>query len=305
MNTRRLEAFLAIVRSGSFAAASEQLNMTQSAISLRIRELESDLGVALFDRSRRRAVLTAEGRSLVLHATAVTAAVNDMKFALGSEAAVSGTVRLGVTELVAVTWLPALVDALRTRLPKIQLQLEVGLANHVVERTEAGEIDIALTPGSHFGTELDSVSLGEVKFHWVAAPSLLKDGWDWDLSSPQSPAVLLFAENSFINSVADAWFRKNQIAPRRIDTCNSMNVLAALTAAGLGISLLPTFCYEGELANGTLAIIDREAAIDGRFFAVFRRHSLTATARMVAAISQEVSTFPKVALAAAPTVEQN
>ncbi|MEM5709725.1 LysR family transcriptional regulator, partial [Elizabethkingia meningoseptica] len=56
-----MEALLAIARLGSFQAAAEHMNVTQPTISLRIRELESALGVRLFEREGRRAVLTAEG----------------------------------------------------------------------------------------------------------------------------------------------------------------------------------------------------------------------------------------------------
>ena len=292
MNTKRLETFLAIVRCGSFVVASEQLAMTQAAVSQRIRELETELGFPVFDRTRRQAVLTPAGRSLIPYAEAVLSAVNDLRFALGSDARVSGTVRLGVTELVAVTWLPKLVDALQTRFPDLHLYLEVGLANGVVERTLSGEIDVALTPGTHFHADLEAVSLGTIEFQWMASRSLLAAGWDWDLAGPTAPPVLLLAVNSFVNSVADAWFRSRQISPRRIDTCNSMNVLAALTTAGLGVSLLPTFCYAAELAAGTLCRVDPGSCIKGTFFAVHRRNTLTATARIVAAISKEVSTFP-------------
>ena len=293
MNTRRLEAFLAIVRCGSFAAASQQLNMTQSAISLRIRELEQELGVRVFDRSRRKAALTAEGRRLIPFATNVTKAVNEMKFALESPAALSGRVRLGVTELVAVTWLPALVDELRLRFPKLELALEVGLANNVVRRTELGEIDVALTPGREFPRDLESIHLGDVEFHWMASPSLLPPDWDWDLSSPASPAVLLLAEDSFVNTIANAWFREREISPHRIDTCTSMNVLAALTASGLGISLLPSLSYTNELKKRIFRLVDPDAAISGSFFALFRRNDLDATARVVSSVCREVSTFPK------------
>lgn len=292
MNTKRLETFLAIVRRGSFVVASEQLAMTQAAISQRIRELETELGFEVFDRARRQAVLTPAGRSLIPYAEAVVSAVNDMRFALGSETSVSGTVRLGVTELVAVTWLPRLVDALQTRFPKLQLYLEVGLANGVVDRTLSGEIDVALTPGTHFHADLEAVSLGTIEFQWMASRPLLATGWNWDLADPKAPPVLLLAVNSFVNSIADAWFRSRQIAPRRIDTCNSMNVLAALTTAGLGVSLLPTFCYDAELADGTLCLVDPASGIKGTFFAVHRRNNLTATARVAAAIAKEVSTFP-------------
>ncbi len=293
MNTRRLEAFLAIVRCGSFAAAAAQLNMTQSAVSLRIRELERDLGVTIFDRKKRKVVLTESGRALVDHATTVTSAVNDMKYVLGQDAQVSGTVRLGIAELVAVTWLPILVNELQRRFPRLQLQLEVGLADNLGESARRGEIDIALMPGTKFSWELESVSLGSVDFQWMAAPSIVTPDWNWNLSAPTAPRILLLPENSFINSIADAWFRQNNIMLRRTNICNSMSVLASLTAAGLGISLLPTFCYSEELANGTFQLVDPRIRINGTFYAVFRRSSLTATARTLAAICQEISTFPR------------
>lgn len=294
MNTRRLEALLAIVRCGSFAAASEQLNMTQSAISLRIRELEEELGTTIFDRSRRRAELTSEGRQLVQYAAAVVSAVNDMKYAIGDKELLAGTVRLGVTELVAVTWLPALVNVLRQRFPRLQLELKVGLASDVVDQIARGQLDIGLTPGLSFAPEFESVSLGTVDFQWVAAPSLLEAGWTWDLSSSSSPSVLLLAEKSFINEIADAWFRERQIFPRHIDTCNSMNVLAALVAGGLGVSLLPTFCYLEEIASRKFQLVDPEVRIAGTFYALFHRHNLSATTRAVAALCGELSTFPQI-----------
>ena len=64
MNLKQLEAFLAIARHGGFIEAAERLNLTQSTISVRIKELEQDLGVLLFDRSRRQIQLTPKGRCL-------------------------------------------------------------------------------------------------------------------------------------------------------------------------------------------------------------------------------------------------
>ncbi len=293
MNTRRLEALLAIVRCGSFAAASEQLNMTQSAISLRIRELEDELGTMIFDRSRRKAELTSEGRHLVQYAAAVVSAVNEMKYAIGDKDLLAGTVRLGVTELVAVTWLPNLVNELRRRFPRLQLELKVGLASDVSEQVARGQLDLALTPGLSFAPELESISIGTVDFQWMASPSILEKGWTWDLSSATSPPVLLLAETSFINEMADSWFREKHISPRRIDTCNSMNVLAALVAGGLGTSLLPTFCYLDEIASKRFQLVEPDVRLPGTFYAIFHRHNLAATTRAVAALCCEVSTFPK------------
>lgn len=293
MNTRRLEALLAIIRCGSFAAAAQQLNMTQSAISLRIRELEEELGTMIFDRSGRKAELTSKGRHLVQYAAAVVSAVNDMKYAVGNNDLMAGTVRLGVTELVAVTWLPNLVNELRRKFPRLQLELKVGLAGDLAEQVTREQLDLALTPGLSFAPELETVSLGTVDFQWMASPSLLEEGWTWELSNTTSPPVLLLAEKSFINEMADAWFRKKHISPRRVDTCNSMNVLAALVAGGLGASLLPTFCYLDEIASKRFQLVDPDVRLSGTFYAIFHRHNLAATTRTVVTLCRDVSTFPK------------
>lgn len=291
MNTRRLEAFLAILRCGSFAAAAAQLNMTQSAVSLRIRELERELGAKIFDREKRKVELTEIGRSLVDHAICVTAAVNNLKYSLGDNSQISGTVRLGIAELVALTWLPTLVNELQRRFPNLRLQMEIGLADKIAEKVRSGETDVALVPGMNFDSELESIPLGSVDFQWMGALSTIRQGWNWN--DPDTPPILLLPEHSFTNNIADLWFRQNNIAPPRVNICNSLSVLTALTAAGLGISLLPTLCYGNELENGSLQLLEPDVCINGTFFAVFRRSSLTPTARSIAGICQELSTFPK------------
>ena len=290
MNTKRLEAFLAVVRCGSFAAASERLHMTQSAISLRIRELEQELDIPLFDRSGRKAVLTAEGRGLIRHAEAVIAAVEEMKHSFGINKMVVGTVRVGVAELIAVTWLPQLVGILQKRFPRLVVELQVGTAYQIVDRVKRDQLDVALMPGTSFDSELESLALGTVEFQWVAAPEIATPSYDW--AADDAPPVLLLSRDSYITHTADAWFRQNQIVPQRVSTCNSMNVLAALAANGLGVALLPTFHYSEQLSSGTLKVIDAEPRITAAFFAIFRDQGLSSPSRLLATIAREVSTFP-------------
>ncbi|PWT91043.1 MAG: hypothetical protein C5B56_04445 [Proteobacteria bacterium] len=104
VNRKQLETFATIVRFGSFAAAAARLNATQSTISARIRELEESLGVQLFDRTQRKAKLTAKGRGLVAYAHSAIELFSEIQRQLGSPQAQTGIVRVGVAELVAVTW---------------------------------------------------------------------------------------------------------------------------------------------------------------------------------------------------------
>jgi DNA-binding MarR family transcriptional regulator len=116
MNFRQLESFLTIAELGSFAAAADRLCVTQSTISARIQELEQILGVELFDRSQRTARLTLKGRELIGYAEQIVDLASEIRRRVGSKDALAGVVRVGVAELVAISWLPNLVNAVRTNI---------------------------------------------------------------------------------------------------------------------------------------------------------------------------------------------
>jgi DNA-binding transcriptional LysR family regulator len=134
LNLKQLETFLTIARLGSFRAAAERLNSTQSTISARIQELEEALGVQLFDRSTRRPYLTTKGRELIAYAEKAVELIADIRLKIGAAQEFSGVVRMGLPEIVAVTWLPELVARVRERYPKLVLQLEVGLNPDLISR---------------------------------------------------------------------------------------------------------------------------------------------------------------------------
>lgn len=151
VNFRQIETFVTIARLGSFRAAAEHLNSTQSTISVRMLELEQALGVVLFDRAARGASLTPKGRELIDKAEKVLALVGEMRLgAVGEE--VSGVVRLGVTEVVAVTWLPRMVSNLRESFPKLTLEIEVALTTRLLAKLTSGEVDAAIV--AKVGTDL-------------------------------------------------------------------------------------------------------------------------------------------------------
>ena len=108
---KQLEAIYWIVELGSFEAASVKLNMSQSAISKRIQELEEALDVPIFDRSKRNARLTEKGEELYEGAVEMLQHRDDLMQRISSKQALITRYRLGVTDLTALTCLPALVPA--------------------------------------------------------------------------------------------------------------------------------------------------------------------------------------------------
>lgn len=291
MNFRQFQTFVEIVRLGSFAAAAAKLNATQSTISARIQELERDLGVTLFDRSQRKATVTAKGRDLVGYAERALALQEEIRLQIGPRDALSGLVRVGVAELVAMTWLPQFASMLRERYPRIALELDIALTNPLRERLLAGELDVALIPGPPFAVGLAVRPLGSVRFAWMAGR---------DLPTPERPLVaadfsglriLSLGENSIHFETVSAWLGQSGSA-QRLDLCNSMTVLARLTAAGLGVGLLPPMCYGHELSAGALKILPSCPEPPKIPFSVICKGGrMTVIQEAVAEIAVEASTF--------------
>jgi DNA-binding transcriptional LysR family regulator len=263
---------------------------------MRIQELERDIGRTLFERGRRGARITLMGRELMRYAEEVLRLSAEMRERLADSETMPGVLRIGVVEMISVTWLPRLVKAIHDRYPKIVLELDEALTQDLVEDLDQGNLDLILAAGRISGYSFSPVSLGAVEFAWMASPSL---GLPERRLGPRDlahwPVIALSRESYHHRSIED-WFRSGDTHCRRIDTCKSFGVAAALAAAGLGVTLLPPRCYGSEIKAGRLRLI---AAVPRfrplEFTATCSIATLQPIARRIATLAGEVSDFDKVA----------
>ncbi len=292
MELRQLEAFYWIVRLGSFNAAARALNTTQPAISMRIRELQRDLGVALFDTASRRALVTAKGRDLFDYAESILNLASTIYSRMGDPGMLSGRIRVGATETIALTWLPALVGQMNEAYPNIVLDLEIGLTLDLWPKLSAGEFDVVMLPGPVLEVGLEWYHLGRIDYRWMASPSL---GYHDRLLSPQDldqfPILSLpKASNLYVDT--ERWFRTNNANPNRVYLCNSLNVVCALTKSGLGVSLLPPDIFSESVAESELCILDVEPAMRPLdFFVAFVQKPVSPLPKLVADTAMRVTSF--------------
>lgn len=269
INVGQVEAFYWAARLGSLVAAAKKLNTTQSTISMRINKLEQRFGVRLFDRSHRTARLTMIGQELVPYANKLINASAEMAEVLVTPASVSGELRIGASETIALTWLPQFLRAVHEQYPKIELSTDVDLAHAVTNKLEKGLVDLALTTGNAPRSRFRMKSLGFAERHWIASPSLplpARKLLPEDLDG--MPIIVLAKSSSQFESV-EQWFRSHRISYRRIDTTNSSMIAVALTVAGLGISMLPVQLFKKELHEGKLRTLDVEPPLEPReYFAM-------------------------------------
>ncbi|ANN66955.1 LysR family transcriptional regulator [Bordetella bronchialis] len=296
MHIRQLETFIRIVDTGSFAGAAHAMHTTQSTISARMRELEGALGVPLFDRSGHRAVLTPRGRALLERARQVVGLAADIVRDIGDARAAGGVIRMGVAGLVAMTWLPRLMAALRRRFPAVTVQLEIALTTPLVERLASGELDLAIATGPVQGSRLECLPLGHDEFVWMAPPAMRLPRHALTPAELASRPVLGLSQASHHYPVIEQWFSAGQASYQPVVSCSNVRVLADLTMAGLGVSLLPLRSCRKELEAGELRIIKTRPALPPvEFVALYKRDVLDPLVGAIAELARETSEFPSLA----------
>lgn len=288
MNIKQLEAVLAIARHGGFAEAAERLNVTQSTISARIKELEQDLGVALFDRSRRQVQLTPKGRELLDYASRAVALQREIKQRIGLPEAISGVFRIGVAELIAVTWLPQFAASVRERYPAVTLQFDVTMNPAMLEGLRSGSLDLALMIHTGTATDLMARPLGDVPFAWMAGVDFPLPDRRLSLEELRRLPIIYQSADSFMNQFMSAMLYPEGNSRRSGTSCNSLAARVSLISAGLGVSLMPLMTLE----TGRLRVVPTEPArVDVSYDAVCARAALSPALSTLMEMALEASTF--------------
>jgi len=261
MNLKQFEAFYWIARLGSFHAAARHLRVAQPSISARVRELERHLGVSLFDRSGRNARLTPQGRELLNYAGQMLALAGEVEQKIGSRTALVGRVRLGVTSIPAVTWMPKLLRRMAKAYPGIEVEFTVDSSENMRAQLLHGELDIAFLAGPLSDHSLATESLGAVAMAWLASPSLaLPD-------RPLSPAdladvpIITDVRGSFLHQLVLDWFQGGHTTPRRHHACSSLPTRLLLARDGIGVAIAPAAVAAREIAEGSLRLVVAEPAL--------------------------------------------
>lgn len=158
MNLQQLEYLVALDNTGQFQLAAERCFVTQPALSMQVQKLEEELGVVLFERTRRGAVPTPTGRKVIEQARAALRAVQQLREVVSVEKGeMVGELRLGVIPTLAPYLLPLLVGELTQTYPGLRVRVEELQTEHLTERLRDHRLDVGLLV-----TPLDDPRLREI-----------------------------------------------------------------------------------------------------------------------------------------------
>ncbi|PPA74218.1 LysR family transcriptional regulator [Achromobacter spanius] len=234
---KEFKTFIAVARDGTFTGAGTHLGLTQSAVSAQIKRLEEYLGVALFDRGARAAVLNAHGREMLPQAEELVAMAERLVTTAGA-GHVSGSLRIGA---IASVQHDLLVDALgrfRAVYPDVRVRIVPGVSLSLLGQVDAGEVDMAVL----------------IRPPFALPPEL---GWQRLLSEPVVLAMpeamplapwrdvlatqpfIRYDRASFGGRVVDIFLKKHRINVHEAVELDEIDAIANLVRHGLGVALLP------------------------------------------------------------------
>lgn len=235
---KQIEALYWVVELGGFAKAADKLNTTQSAITKRIKELEADFDIQVFDRSSKKAMITQKGREIFEMADSLLSLRDVMLIRLKGHHTFSGTLRLGITEITAMTWLPDLMRELKIFFPQLKVTPIIGMAAELHKNLLEARLDMAFLHGDLRGPLLEAEPLGVLKFAWMGSPELISSDKIYTPEEISKMFLIRQDQESGLNGIYDEWL-KPYSAEQNLFTINSLLAMAGLTVAGFGVSCLP------------------------------------------------------------------
>ena len=258
INLRHLRAFAAVARDASFTRAAERLLLSQSALTVTVRQLEDHLGVALFNRTTRQVALTVDGETLLVAAERI---IGDFERALADVSATArqrrGRVPIAVLPSLATRLMPALVRGFHEAYPDIRITLRDDNGRGVHRQVLDRDVELGICNVWRDYPELEFTPLTSERFGLVCRrddPLAREDGpYNW-AGIDQGRLFIMAADTGFYTALHDT--------PEFVERCPTpagevlvMVTMLDMVRAGLGITLLP------ELA--------RPAAVESEL--VFRR----------------------------------
>ncbi len=252
-STRQLQYFVALADKEHFGQAAEASNVSQSAFSNAIRELETTLGRQLVDRTNRQVTITATGREVATQARLVLRDIEALvEIAAGGRKPLTGDLRLGVIPTIAPFLLPRTLPKLRRRYAELNLYLVEDQTQRIYERLMAGDLDVLLLALPWDMKGVDTETLFRDNFCLAARRGTrrVREG-TFRFNRLEADSILLLEDGHCLREHAlEACRIRNTQAVRRF-AANSLLTLVEMVDADLGITFLPEMAAGSALLKNT------------------------------------------------------
>ncbi|RED13982.1 LysR family transcriptional regulator [Pontivivens insulae] len=249
MNLNQLRTFYWVARLGGFRRASDQLHLSQPAISTRIATLEDELQAPLFERGTTGLTLTKRGALLLTYVEQMLFIEEEIKARVASPEETEGLFRIGASETIAQSWLPDFLKTLSTTYPRVNIDLTVDISVNLRNSLLEQGLDLALLMGPVSEFSVENVDLPQFELAWFKAagrgPVKLDEIPVISYSAKTRPHRELMADLS------------RTVGPDvRVYSSASLSASLRMIAAGVAVGPYPLVLAQEEVAAGRIEQFD-------------------------------------------------
>lgn len=253
-DSRQLQAFVILARTGSFTTTAREIFLTQSAVSHSMKALENDAGCRLLDRVGKKVILTQAGEHLLKRAQSVLremSAARDEIEHLGRWG--RGRLRVGATAALCASLLPPVLREFKESFPHSHIQVEPGDSEELVTRLEEQRIDLALMLSGAADSRFEQIPVFADELVFITDPL-----HPWATSGiPPSEDIarqrlIIYRKSSLTFRMVDEYFRAEDIVLNTVMELGSMEAIKELVKLGLGVSIVAPWVVQRELDEGSL-----------------------------------------------------
>ena len=243
---KQVRYFIAAAETGQISHAAMEMNISQSAVTAAIQQLEAQLGVPLLERTPAGVRPTIEGARFLNHARNIAAAVEEaVRSPLGEGRAVNGTLRVAMTYTVAGYFMSRHLTRFRRAYPDIEVEMMELPRGEIEKGIVSGSVDIAVMLVSNLANmaEIDQETLFRSRRRlWLPADHRLLAAEVVTLADVAAePYVMLTVDEARVT--AGRYWEKAGLAPKVIFATSSVEAVRSLVAAGMGVTILSDMVY--------------------------------------------------------------
>lgn len=254
LSLNQLRAFYYTANSGSITRAADRLFITQPAVSLQIKALETQCGVLLFHRTKKTLQLTESGKRLYQVAIKIFSLVGEAERILSEESKfISDPLRIGSTKTLVRHFLAAYISRFRKLFPKIQIQIDEGSSEEMLKSLLENRNDLAIVGRLPYHEQLKAVPFIQDELVLLAAPGHpLCSKENVSIEDLKGENLILREKGSGTRRVIDRVFEeKNFFYSAFIETSN-VDFLKEMVRTGNGVTMLARMGADRDLASGNL-----------------------------------------------------
>lgn len=270
MNYKHLRYFRAVAHEGRLIRAAERLNLSQSALSTQIRQLEAQLGHALFERRGRTLALTEAGRVALDYADAIFTTGEELEATLkGGAGAARRSLRVGALATLSRNFQTDLLTPLLAE-GAVEVHLRSGSLPELMEDLAAHNLDLVLAnqaPLRDSGSAFTVHRLAEQPVSLIGAPARVGEERDLETLLKTHPLILP-SRRSGVRSSFDALAVRLGLTPEIAAEVDDMAMLRLLARNNAGLAVAPPIVVRDELASGRLVEAAKLPGIAETFYAI-------------------------------------